>query len=167
MTRRLLAPEPLTGEAFAAFGDVIETRGHRPSTINDGQALRFNDLATIDVLAEHGRPLLNIFRARPWPAPIRIRMMERHPLSSQAFVPLAGTPFLILVAPPGDRVTPETLHLFRSAGRQGVNYRRGAWHHPLLALEQDAEFLVIDRGGRGANCDLWHLDASDEIILRS
>jgi len=167
MARRTLTPEPLTAGAFEAFGDVIETRGHQGLPINDGQALRFHDLAAIDVLAEEGRVLLNIFRARPGPAPIRVRMMERHPLSSQAFVPLAATPFLILVAPPGANVAPAALRLFKSDGRQGVNYHRGVWHHPLLALERDAEFLVVDRGGPGTNCDVWEIDEADEVTLRS
>lgn len=153
MTQRRLEPQPLTREAFAPFGDVIETEGSRHYSINDGSTERFHDLARIDVTAEAGRPLINIFRAQPLEMPLRIAMMERHPLSSQAFVPLSAAPFLVLVAPPGETVGPEDLVAFITNGRQGVNYHRGVWHHPVLALQPDSDFLVVDRGGEGANCD--------------
>ena len=84
--------------------------------------------------------------------------MERHPLSSQAFVPLGSPPFLIVVAPPSDRLTRETLRAFITDGSQGVNYHRGVWHHPLIALQRESEFLVIDRGGPRENCDVFDLE---------
>ena len=96
-----LPVEPLTRAAFAPFGDVIETAGARHYPINEGTTERFHDLARVDVAAEGGRPLINIFRTLPAPLPIRLRMMERHPLGSQAFVPLDGADFLVVVAPPG------------------------------------------------------------------
>jgi ureidoglycolate lyase len=157
----LLAVQPLGRAAFAAFGDVIETDGSRHYPINDGHAERFHDLAHVDVAEDGGRPLINIFRARPWPAPIRIALLERHPLSSQAFLPLGRARFLLVVAPPGAPPAPATIRAFVTDGRQGVNYARGTWHHPLLALEQDAEFLVVDRGGPGENCDLFPLDMAE------
>ena len=79
-------------------------------------------------------------------------MMERHPLGSQAFVPLSDAPYLIVVAPAGD-LDPAKLRAFSTRGWQGVNYARGVWHHPLLALERVSDFLVVDRGGEGPNCD--------------
>jgi ureidoglycolate lyase len=157
----LLPVAPLSRAAFAPFGDVIETAGSRHYPINDGHAERFHDLAAVDVAAAGGRPLINIFRARPWPAPIRIALLERHPLSSQAFLPLGGARFLLVVAPPGGPPAPAAIRAFVTDGRQGVNYARGTWHHPLLALEPDAEFLVVDRGGPGENCDLFPLDAAE------
>ncbi len=153
MAQRRLKPRLLTREAFAPFGDVIETEGSRHYTINDGTTERFHDLARVDVAAEAGRPLINIFRAQPLEMPLRIEMMERHPLSSQAFVPLSAAPFLVLVAPPGETVGPEDLVAFITNGKQGVNYHRGVWHHPVLALQPDSDFLVVDRGGEGANYD--------------
>ncbi len=80
-------------------------------------------------------------------------MLERHPLSSQAFVPLSAARFLLVVAAPGESVLPGGIRAFVSDGRQGVNYRRGVWHHPVLALDAETDFLVIDRGGEGTNCD--------------
>lgn len=157
---------PLTREAFAPFGDVIETEGSETYPINDGFATRYHDLARVDVVEAGGRPLINVFRARPWPQPIRVRMMERHPLSSQAFVPLGNRPFLVLVGPAGDDLGPEQLRAFLTNGRQGVNYRRGTWHHPLLVLEEEADFVVVDRGADDVNCDIIHFDeSSGEIVL--
>jgi ureidoglycolate lyase len=150
----VLAAVPLTAEAFAPFGDVLETAGRTPRLINEGTAERFDDLAPVDVLANGGRPLISIFKATPRPLPFKVKGLERHPLSSQAFYPLDGLPFLVVVAEPG--VSPGVagrVHAFRALGSQGVSYRRNTWHHALLALGRTCHFLVIDRGGTGENCD--------------
>jgi ureidoglycolate lyase len=91
-------------------------------------------------------------------------MVERHPLSSQAFVPLSRLPFLVVVARPGDVPRADDLRAFVTNGRQGVNYARGTWHHPLIAFDESGDFLVIDRGGPGADCDEVHFD-DREIVL--
>ncbi len=150
-----LQPQRLNRTAFAPFGDVIETEQARHYPINDGWTERFHDLAQVQ-LDEAGRPLLSIFRSTPLPLPHEVRVMERHPRGSQAFMPLGGEAFLILVAPAGDDVAADELRLFVSNGRQGVNYHRGVWHHPVLALGRVTDFLIIDRGGPGDNCDEIH-----------
>jgi ureidoglycolate lyase len=151
----ILKAEPLTADAFAPFGDVIQIAGHAPRMINEGTCERFDDLAPVDVLANGGRPLISIFKAVPRPLPFGVRVLERHPLSSQAFYPLDGVPFLVVVAEdsePGIAV-PGRIRAFRAAGNQGVSYRRNIWHHALLAIAQTSRFLVVDRGGPGENCD--------------
>jgi ureidoglycolate lyase len=147
--------EPLTPEAFAPFGDVIQIAGHAPRMINQGTCERFDDLAAVDVLANGGRPLISIFKAAPRTLPFEVRVLERHPLSSQAFYPLDGVPFLVVVAMEGDSSIPwaRRVRAFRAAGNQGVSYRRNTWHHALLALGQTSHFLVVDRGGPGENCE--------------
>ena len=146
---------PLTAEAFAPFGDVIQMAGTTPRMINEGTCERFDDLAPVDVLANSGRPLISIFKAAPRPLPFEVRVLERHPLSSQAFYPLDGVPFLVVVAEDGDTDTPwsRRIRAFLAAGNQGVSYRRNTWHHALLAIGQTSHFLVVDRGGPGKNCD--------------
>ena len=141
----VLAVETLSRAGFAAFGDVIAVAGSRHYTINDGHAERHHDLARVDVADEGGRPLINIFRATPWPLPLSVAMVERHPLSSQAFIPLAPARFLLVVAAPGDAPDPSALRVFVTDGSQGVNYARGTWHHPVLALDHVTDFLVVDR----------------------
>jgi ureidoglycolate lyase len=148
-----LRPAPLTRGLFAPFGDVIESDGNPHYTINDGYAERYSDLAAIDVGAQDGQIRVNIFHALPRTLPLPIRMVERHPLSSQAFVGMSGRPFLVVVAAPGRAPQAGDLHAFVTNGRQGVNYVRGTWHHPLIAFAAADEFLVIDRGGPGENCD--------------
>ncbi len=149
---RTLHPEPLTAAAFAPFGDVIELAGARQMPINAGTTIRFHDLAQVDVLAEGGRPLINLFRAQPRDVPVRLSLMERHPLGSQAFLPLAEAPYLVVVAE-DDHGKPGALRAFVSSGWQGVNYARNAWHHPLLALGDVRDFIVVDRGGAGVNLE--------------
>jgi len=143
----VLRPRRLTREAFRPYGEVIEAEGAPGYPINEGTTYRFHDLATVET--GDGRPLVSIFRAQPRPSPIAIRLMERHPLGSQAFMPLQPRDWLVVVAPPGKPPAPETLEAFRATGSQGVNYAPGVWHHPLLALEPNSDFLVIDRGGEG------------------
>jgi ureidoglycolate lyase len=151
----ILTAEPLTADAFAAFGEVIQTAGHAPKLINEGTCERFDDLAQVDVLASGGRPLISIFKAAARSLPFAVRVLERHPLSSQAFYPLDGVPFLVVVAGPGhaDRPSADDIRVFRAAGDQGVSYRRNTWHHGLLAIDQASRFLVVDRGGPGENCE--------------
>jgi ureidoglycolate lyase len=162
-TRRVLPIEPLEAHRFQTFGDVIEaTDRASPYTINEGWAQRFNDLARIDTAREGGHPLLSIFRAKARPLPLRLSLMERHQLGSQAFVALVPRRFLVVVAPPGPQPYPALLRCFVAAPGQGVNYAPGTWHHPLIAIDADTDFLVIDRGGPGAagDCDELRLDST-------
>ena len=160
-----LTVEPLTADEFAPFGDVIEARDSHAFFVNEGQAQRFHDLAKIDVATGDGHPLINIFRSAPTLFPLTLHKVERHPLGSQAFIPLGNHQFLIVVASTTNNDFPDRPRVFLSNGRQGVNYKPGVWHHPLIALNRTTEFLVIDRGGTGANCDVAEL--RDKIVIES
>jgi ureidoglycolate lyase len=158
--RFVLAIEPLSSEAFRPFGDVIEasdTAHH--FTINDGYAERYHDLAQVDVASGGGRVLVNIFRAKPRKMPFELQLLERHPLGSQAFMPLSPLTYLVVVAPAAEEPDVTKLRCFEAAPGQGVNYAPGTWHHPLIALHALCDFLVIDRGGAAddANCDIYTL----------
>ncbi len=157
--RHVLTIEPLTAGAFAPFGDVIEaTDTARNFTINQGFAQRYHDLAKIDVGAHSGYPMVNIFKAKPRALPLHLRLLECHPMGSQAFIPLAPQSFLVVVAPAGNTPQLTDIRCFQTAAGQGVNYARGTWHHPLIALTR-CDFLVIDRGGAptDANCNEYLL----------
>jgi ureidoglycolate lyase len=160
---RLLV-EPLTREAFRPFGDVIGTEGARHFPINDGTAERYHDLARLDLSAGGGRPILSLFRAQPRRFPLRLTIIERHPLGSQAFMPLASRPYLVVVAPPGEAPPASDLRAFAVTQGEGVNYAPGVWHHPLLALEKESDFLVIDREGPGDNCEILTLDPAPLLV---
>ena len=162
-----LIVRPLNRKEFEPFGEVIEIDSTVESiSINDGYATRYNDLTTVDVLDSGGRPLINVFRCRPRPLPITIHMMERHPLGSQAFISLQQKRFLIVVAPSGQSVDPENLSAFVTNGYQGVTYARGVWHFPLIGLDEEQDFLVIDRGGPGKNYEEIIFSESDTRILK-
>ncbi|HEX2012542.1 MAG TPA: ureidoglycolate lyase [Roseateles sp.] len=145
--------EALTPQAFAPFGEVIEAdAAAQRFPINGGTTERFHDLARLQA-GPQGRLIVSIFRAQPRVLPQDITLLERHPLGSQAFVPLSGRPYLVVVARPGTPPRREDLRCFLARGSQGVNYAAGVWHHPLLALQDQSDFLVIDRAGPGGNCD--------------
>lgn len=160
-----LKPEPLTRAGFAPFGDVIETAGAGHYPINEGTTERFHDLSHVDVAEDGGRPLINIFRGQPRELPLAIRLMERHPLGSQAFIPIGPNGWLAVVAPAGDPPGPGDLRAFLAAPWQGVNYHRGVWHHPLIALHAVSDFIVVDRGGGGDNCEEFHFPEGVEVTL--
>lgn len=160
-----LGIQPLTAEAFARFGDVIESAGHTPIQINHGMTERYHALAHVDTGGAEGHALINLFHALPYELPLRLEEMERHPLGSQAFVPLQEIPFIVVVAAAGDSVQPCDLQAFVTNGRQGVNYHRGIWHHSLIALEASARFIVVDRGGPGHNCDVVSIGDGSGVLL--
>ena len=156
----------LTREAFAPFGDVIQCAGSNHFPINAGTTERYHDLANVDVAAEGGRAIISIFVAQPVADnPVSLRLIERHPLASQAFVPLAPSRFLVVVAPRGDAPGVEDLRAFMVAPGQGVNYAPGVWHHPLLALDTETHFLIVDRAGPGHNCDEIDLPAEVRVAF--
>jgi len=160
---RTIRPEPLTAEAFAPYGDVIEAPGTGEQfLINEGNTVRFHDQIAVDV-ADGGGVCVSIFRSTPLAEPITIKLVEYHPLGSQAFMPLGSNPYLVVVAEAGD-FTADKIRVFLATSEQGVNYHKGTWHHYCLALKSESDFLVIDRKGEGDNC-VEHMLADDEQII--
>lgn len=160
-----IKPEPLTVKAFAPYGDIIEMPGAlEKRTINYGNTTRFHDLARLELTAEGGWPIVSIFRSSPLPRPLQIKVMERHPISSQAFYPLSGHPYMVVVAGRGE-FNPGNIKVFLADAFQGVNYHKGVWHHFSLALDDVSDFMVIDRDGPGDNCDEVFLDGEDPIFI--
>ena len=160
-----LQPELLTRERFAPYGDVIETSRESSDAMNEARFERFDDLCKIDLIND-GRIAVSIARCRtPTSLPLRLDMVERHPLGSQAFVPLSRCKMVIVVAPPEESVDASELRAFVTNGKQGINYHRGTWHMPLIAFEAGQEYLIIDRGGEEPNCDMHTLD--DAILVEA
>ena len=157
MTDRTLTIEPLTADAFAPFGQVIELAGAHHYPINNGMTERYHDLARVELGGVHARPLISIFRGQPYSLPMALRLVERHPLGSQAFYPLADCTWLVIVAE-DDHGTPARLRAFRPASGQGVNIAMNTWHGVLTVLDTEADFIVVDRGGDGNNLEEFPLD---------
>jgi|TARA_B100000959_G_scaffold74338_1_gene79000 ureidoglycolate lyase len=156
----IVEPKPITKENFSKFGDVITTINIKPLEINNGYAKRFNDIAKIDTSNKNGKTTISIFSALKRSFPMKIDMMEKHPLGSQAFIPMKETTFLTLVAPEGEKPDLEKIESFIVPKGIGVNYKTGIWHFPLISTE-DMDFLVVDRIGLGDNLVIENLDNKD------
>lgn len=152
MTGRVIRATPLTRQAFAPFGDVIETAGAHHYPINGGMCERYHDLARVEATGDAARVLVSIFRGRPYEMPLTLRLVERHPLGSQAFMPFSPRPFLVVVCP-DTPAGPGVPHAFLTAPGQGVNYARNTWHAVLTPIGESQDFLVVDRGGEGNNLE--------------
>ncbi|MDZ7711047.1 MAG: ureidoglycolate lyase [Roseovarius sp.] len=140
----------LTAQDFAPWGDVIEARGAPDVMINQGLCGRFHDLARLDFA--DGRAGISLFDARARHLPYVVEMVERHPEGSQAFIPVSGVPFLVVVAD-DDGGLPVRPRAFLTAPGQSVNLLRGVWHGVLAPLERPGQFVVVDRIGDGANLE--------------
>lgn len=155
MSELHISIEPLSAAAFAPYGQVIEVAGAQHFTINGGMTERYHDLARVELGGAGARPLISIFRGKSYELPLTLKMVERHPLGSQAFYPLSARPFLVIVAP-GISGTPGKPRAFLTAPGQGVNIAMNTWHGVLTPLEAEADFLVVDRGGEGNNLEEHH-----------
>lgn len=156
----MIRAEPLTAEAFAPFGDVLEVSGDPDKIINQGNCGRWHDLAALDMGG--GRAGISLFKARPRALPYTLDMLERHPLGAQAFLPMTQEPFLVIVAPDAGG-KPGTPRAFLTAPGQGVNYHRGTWHGVLTPLAEPGLFAVVDRIGEGDNLQEHWLDVPHTI----
>ena len=136
-----------------------------PRMINEGTTERFHALAHADVDAKGGRAIVSLFRASFRGLPFAVRMLERHPLGSQAFYPLQADDWLVVVGEGAARPEPGSIRCFRATGAQGVNYARNTWHHPVLILGPKQDFLVVDREGPGDNLEeCWFEPAEQRTI---
>jgi len=156
----VIKPKPITKENFSKFGDMITTKNIKPLKINNGYAKRFDNIAKLDTSNENGETTISIFSALKRSFPMKIDMMEKHPLGSQAFIPMKETTFLTLVAPEGKKPDLEKIESFIIPNGIGVNYKTGVWHFPLISTE-DMDFLVVDRKGSGDNLIIENLEKED------
>ena len=160
---KIIKPIKISRSNFAVFGDVISTNNINPMDINAGYAKRFDNLADLNTSKDDGKTIVSIFSALKRTFPMKIDMMEKHPLSSQAFIPMKETTFLAFVAPPGKFPEINKIQSFIVPPKTGINYKNGIWHFPLISTE-DTNFLVIDRKGSGENL-IIHKFEKENIIL--
>ena len=157
MTSLVIKPKVINKENFRKFGDMITTDDIKPLEINDGYAKRYDGIANLDAKKDDGESIISIFSALKRSFPMKVDMMEKHPLGSQAFIPMKETTFLAFVAPVGDEPDLTKAEAFIIPKGIGINYNAGIWHFPLIATE-DMNFLVVDRKGKGDNLVLHDLD---------
>jgi ureidoglycolate lyase len=157
MTSLVIKPKIINKENFKKFGDMITTNDIKPLEINDGYAKRYDGIANLDTKKNNGESIISIFFALKRSFPMKVDMMEKHPLGSQAFIPMKETTFLAFVAPKGDEPDLNKVEAFIVPKGVGVNYNAGIWHFPLIATE-NMNFLVVDRQGEGDNLVLHNLN---------
>ncbi|PSJ58346.1 ureidoglycolate lyase [Kumtagia ephedrae] len=161
---RIITAQPLTRENFAEFGQVIEIGGDDHFPINGGKAERFHALAAADAAGPDARVLISTVRGTPYEFPLKLAMVERHPLGSQAFIPLDRRPFLVVVCHDEDG-RPGMPHAFLTAPGQGINYPRNSWHGVLTPIGEAQDFAIVDRGGDGNNLEEFFFEEPYEIRL--
>ena len=154
---KIINPKPINKSNFSEFGDVITTKDIKPIEINNGYAKRFDGIANLDTKEQNGEATISIFSALKRNFPMKIDMMEKHPLGSQAFIPMKETVFLAFVAPEGEKPDLNKIESFIIPTGVGINYNPGIWHFPLISTE-DMNFLVVDRLGEGDNLILYDLN---------
>lgn len=156
-------PKKVSKKNFKKFGQIIDTSKKKYFKINNGFAKRYDNLAKIDTSKKRGSSIVSIFSARRRSFPMKIDMMEKHPLGSQAFVPMEETSFLVFVAPKGERPNLKKIESFRIPKQTGINLNPGIWHFPLISTK-NMNFLVIDRKGKGNNL-IIHKFKKEKIYL--
>lgn len=159
MTR--IVAQPISREAFAPFGDVLDTDGAPDRMINEGMCGRYHDRARLDF--GDGRAGISLFDAEPRTLPYRFDLVERHPEGSQCFVPMSANPFLVIVAP-DDGGAPGGPLAFLTRPGQAVNFLRGTWHGVLTPLHAPGLFAVIDRIGPGENLEEHRFASAFEVV---
>ena len=159
----IIKPIEITRKNFAVYGDLISSDNIKPVNINAGYAKRFDNLANINTSRDEGKTIVSIFSAIKRTFPMKIDMMEKHPLGSQAFIPMKETTFIAFVAPLNDKPEISKIESFIVTPGMGINYKPGIWHFPLISTE-DTDFLVIDRKGSGENLIIHQF--KEEIILK-
>ena len=160
---KIFKPTKINRKNFNSYGDLISSDDIDYIDINAGYAKRFDNLANIDTLNGGGKTIVSIFSASKRTFPMKIDMMEKHPLGSQAFIPMKETTFLSFVAPPGESPEISKIQSFIVPPKTGINYKPGIWHFPLISTE-DTNFLVIDRKGDGNNLIIHNFE-KEKIIL--
>ena len=160
----VIKPIKITRKNFTEFGDLISSEDINPIDINAGYAKRFDNLANINTSKDGGKTIVSIFSALKRNFPMKIDMMEKHPLGSQAFIPMKETTFLCFVAPPGESPEIDKIQSFIIPPKTGINYKPGIWHFPLISTE-DTGFLVIDRKVNSENLIIHKFD-KEKIVLK-
>ena len=160
---KIIKPVKISRSNFSSYGDLISTNDIHPVNINEGYAKRFDNLANLDTSKDSGKTIVSIFSALKRTFPMKIHMMEKHPLGTQAFIPMKETTFLAFVAPSGESPEIDKIQSFIIPPKMGINYKPGIWHFPLISTE-NINFLVIDRKGSGDNL-IIHKFEKEKIIL--
>lgn len=147
----MLHAQPLSAAGFSPFGNVVCVGAGQGLAANLGTAQRFDGCAPLIHGSAAAKPNLAVFASRPVALPFSVTLLERHPHSTQLFVPMVCGRFLVVVAPTSASGAPDAqaLRAFVGLPGQAVAYAPGVWHHPILALDVPAQFVMLawEEGG--------------------
>lgn len=150
---RVVSAQPLTAAGFAPFGDVVSAGVGVGNAANQGTAVRFDRCATLTSTRPQATPNLAVFRSVKRSLPLRITLLEKHPCSTQTFLPMVCSRIVVVVAPAGTDGAPDLAGLcaFVGSAGQGVTYGVGVWHHPIVAVDRDADLAMLAWEDGGAD----------------
>ena len=138
--------EQLDINIFSKFGDIIQKKNALElRSINQGTTTRHHNISKLSLESKNGNSAISIFSGSPRDLPIEIKIMEKHPIASQSFLPIQDYDWLIVVCEEKNELPDlSTLRCFQVDGDTGISYNKNIWHHPLL-VKKKQDFWVIDR----------------------
>ena len=138
--------EQLDAGVFSKFGKIVEKKNALElRSINQGTTTRYHNISELDLESKNGISSISIFSGTPRNLPIEIKIMEKHPVASQSFLPIQDYDWLIVVSEEKNELPDlNTLRCFHVNGYTGITYNKNVWHHPLL-VKKKQDFWVVDR----------------------
>ena len=160
----ILQIKKISKDNFSEYGQLISTQDIESQNINEKTTKSFYDLVNIEIYGDDKECRVNIFKSIKRSFPLEINMLENHPLSSQAFIPLQKTNFIVVVAPVADKPNINLIEAFHVSLEEGINFKPKVWHFPLIATE-NSNFLTIDKKDSENNLEIFNFQNIDKIFL--
>ena len=160
-----LSIKEINQKNFSQFGQLISTKNIKSENINTDTTKSFYDLVNIQILGNDHQCRVNIFKGKKRKFPLQINMLENHPFSSQAFIPLQKTTFIVVVAPISKIPDLNSIEAFKIPAEEGINFLPKVWHFPLITIE-DSNFLTIDKKDYKNNLEIYNFQNNHEIFLK-
>ena len=154
--------DTISNTNFLEFGDFINPYDKKAEDINTNTTKSYFDLANIEILGEDTKARLNLFDAKKRKFPLMIDMLEKHPFSSQVFLPLGNSPFFVIVCPPSTKPDLNNLKIFKIENGNAVNFKPMVWHFPLISIN-DAKFITIDKKIADSNLEIYKFTEEEKF----
>jgi len=154
----------ISKDNFSKYGQLVSTKDIESQNINEETTKSFYDLVNIEIYGDDKKCRVNIFKSIKRNFPLEVNMLENHPLSSQAFIPLQKTNFIVVVAPISSEPDINLIETFLISPEEGINFKPKVWHFPLIATE-NSNFLTIDKKDSANNIEIYNFQNNDKIFL--
>jgi ureidoglycolate lyase len=163
----------LTSGDFTPFGEVLSVNdlmqnvASNITQANQGSALRVNQATScLNLRPDTAKANISMFRCQPRSMPFEIKMLEKHPFSTQIFVPMNHAVYLVVVALGDDTPDLNTLQVFRAENLQGISYKPSTWHHPMIVVSPSTDFtcFVYEDASPG-DCVEYHFEEKEKLFV--